>query len=316
MKLTETGPWDSTYANVLTMVDYAEFRSLDLVLTPDTNLWTRSAVIHTNNDFQTDKMKIMDFPSINKDGIPDNSGTTGMSWFPGYAIDPEFGERLNIVFGEDTSLVNHYGNDGMFNPDSIRYENGNPVFGGNHWVYIFNNQDRFFPGGNRMPRYDDGNYIYSKLNGNGADKINVWRSCSWVGSILPKIGYDFLDCEATMKIRVKYRNTRYKNYVIDTIASYEFNIPSSLPNSIDEVLLADVKIYPNPSENGVFHLENESKIKINFYQLFDITGKLLETENISSNHHILNLNHLSSGIYLLSLFDKNNSKKTFKLVIE
>ena len=42
----------------------------------------------------------------------------GMGWFPGYAIDIETGERLNIVFAEDSWLTSDNGNDMLWNPTS------------------------------------------------------------------------------------------------------------------------------------------------------------------------------------------------------
>jgi hypothetical protein len=69
--------------------------------------------------------------SVKKDGSPDYDskdgfgpdGTEGMGWFPGYAINLETGERLNIMFSEnsDTSLNNKFsyamnGSDMIFNP--------------------------------------------------------------------------------------------------------------------------------------------------------------------------------------------------------
>jgi len=42
---------------------------------------------------------------------PNFIGETGMGWFPGYAIDVETGERLNIMFGEDSWLVGENGRD-------------------------------------------------------------------------------------------------------------------------------------------------------------------------------------------------------------
>ena len=40
-----------------------------------------------------------------------NDGTFGMSYFPGYAIDVETGERLNIIFAEDSWLTDENGAD-------------------------------------------------------------------------------------------------------------------------------------------------------------------------------------------------------------
>lgn len=42
-------------------------------------------------------------PSVDKDGNPDGTGY-GFGWFPGYAINVDTGERLNIMFSEDFLL--------------------------------------------------------------------------------------------------------------------------------------------------------------------------------------------------------------------
>ena len=49
-------------------------------------------------------MGLRQSPSVDKDGNPE-SGTNGMGWFPGYAIDIQTGERLNIIFAEDSWLT-------------------------------------------------------------------------------------------------------------------------------------------------------------------------------------------------------------------
>ncbi len=64
-----------------------------------------------------------------------------MSWFPGYAINEGTGERLNIVFGEDSWLVSDNGNDMIWNPTSNMFSNlydASIIFGGKHIIYISN----------------------------------------------------------------------------------------------------------------------------------------------------------------------------------
>ena len=56
---------------------------------------------------------------FDKDGNPDNSGTTGFGWFPGYAINVETGERLNIMFAENSLDTFNHGNDMIFNPTTV-----------------------------------------------------------------------------------------------------------------------------------------------------------------------------------------------------
>ena len=108
--------------------------SVDIVYTPDQSKWTRCVVLESGSSNRADYLVPQEFngetymnvrhepkkcPSVGKDGKPDNSGTTGMGWFPGYAINVETGERLNIMFAENSLDVLNNGNDMIFNPTSV-----------------------------------------------------------------------------------------------------------------------------------------------------------------------------------------------------
>ena len=163
--------------------------SVDIVLTPDQSKWTRALVLEAgsgdpdNNDQVVQHLNNQTYynirhepktcPSVGKDGLPDNSGTTGFGWFPGYAINVETGERLNIMFAENSEDEYNRGNDMIFNPTNIfafqKDSNGNyvldndgnpipmspeeygslysssicdhaalgePLYGGRHYVYV------------------------------------------------------------------------------------------------------------------------------------------------------------------------------------
>jgi hypothetical protein len=109
-----------------------------------------------------------------------------MGWFPGYAIDVETGERLNIMFGEDSWLVGENGRDMLWNPTSNYYQDlyyatigaaGQPLFGGKHYIYIMGHNTN---GSNYMPSYDNGECIYNQLKyGNSADKSYVYKNAMW-----------------------------------------------------------------------------------------------------------------------------------------
>jgi len=111
--------------------------SVNVVLTPDKSKWTRCVVLEACQDpeFSEGGAKMHEprkHTSVNKDGTPDLTskdgfgadGTEGMGWFPGYAINLETGERLNMMFSENSDeslnifgdLIN--GNDMIFNPTS------------------------------------------------------------------------------------------------------------------------------------------------------------------------------------------------------
>lgn len=164
--------------------------SVDIVLTPDKSKWTRAIVLeagsaevggdftvtqHFNGQtYKNVRHEPKKCPSVDKDGNPDNSGTTGLGWFPGYAINVETGERLNIMFSENSADEANNGNDMLFNPtntfaywkradtlvldddgkpvainaatfDALREDYGKynpllsygePLYGGRHFVYV------------------------------------------------------------------------------------------------------------------------------------------------------------------------------------
>lgn len=123
--------------------------SVDLVFTSDKSKWTRCAVVEEQADPTlaqggVKQFLLRDHPSWNANvdaaGAPtyDSNGSKGMSWFPGYAIDEETGQRLNLFFGEDTYLKTENGADMIWNPSSnvLNDFSGDPIFGGKHYVYI------------------------------------------------------------------------------------------------------------------------------------------------------------------------------------
>lgn len=224
---------------------------VDLVFTNDKSKWTRAAVIETqqNCDLAQGRSKLgfmRNAPSVDKNGNPTTASTastnesdanyisaTGMGWFPGYAINVETGERLNIAFGEDSWMQSQNGRDMLWNPTDEIVEdpvnaNIQPDYriGGKHYIYIFRNnivEDGESEGidypADRMPSYDAGEFIASKLKislpGNTAvgaacyvlpekreEAISVWKSCMWVGATVLAPNESLLACDATVKLRV------------------------------------------------------------------------------------------------------------------
>lgn len=145
--------------------------NVDIVFTSNRDLWSRCVIIETANRYITDagfttegnavmfdlrkSASVTKFDNDN-DGRPDVEPNpaageeTGMGWFPGYAIDVETGQRLNIFFGENSTYDGTFipdannGRDMMWNPSSIIYrpiEGAFPtaynyVTGGHHFVYV------------------------------------------------------------------------------------------------------------------------------------------------------------------------------------
>ena len=63
------------------------------------------------------------------------TGTYGKGKFPGYAINVNTGERLNIFFGESSWDVQNNGNDMMWNPTNDNGSGGTSV-GGRHFIWV------------------------------------------------------------------------------------------------------------------------------------------------------------------------------------
>src|SRR5690606_5263605 len=66
----------------------------------------------------------------------------GMGYFPGYAISPETGERLNMGFGENSYFAGDNGRDMLWNPTSrvTTQLQDQYIVGGEHYIYTFRNK--------------------------------------------------------------------------------------------------------------------------------------------------------------------------------
>ena len=169
--------------------------NVDLYFTSDKAMWTRSPVIETTDDEalslgNVEKFYMRAAQSVDKMGNPavegvgaDSADTeaanyiseVGLGWFPGYAIDVETGERLNIVYGESSFLTGDNGADMMWNPSSREgsklYEARNRLtsegvyFGGKHFIYIMgHNATKTKRDNNYFPAYDGGEFFIDKIN--------------------------------------------------------------------------------------------------------------------------------------------------------
>lgn len=164
---------------------------VDLVFTSDKSKWTRCVVIEMQEDSLLSENKGKKFYwrkhkgwnlELNGDNAPkysESSDDEGMSWFPGYAIDQVTGERLNIVFGEDSYLSTDNGNDMIWNPSAPKGTNGfNPfdnsiVFGGRHYTYVLTS------------RYDSCKAFLTSLKkaaaGTSTEHRKAYLPFQWVG---------------------------------------------------------------------------------------------------------------------------------------
>ncbi|MGX8712963.1 MAG: hypothetical protein ACSW8I_04670 [bacterium] len=150
------------FNKALNYSDLSLLPSVQVVFTADTSKWTRCPVIEMCDDYtqaegRARRFSLRRHASVNKEGKtaaevpaayltdpedyrnPNYIADSGMGWFPGYAINVATGERLNIMFGEDSRYVQHNGADMLWNPGSTMIEGtGNYVLGGRHFIYVMN----------------------------------------------------------------------------------------------------------------------------------------------------------------------------------
>lgn len=259
--------------------------SVDIVITKDKTKWSRCVVFETGEDAEytvgnSRKGQIRNQTSIDKDGN-EITGQIGFSYFPGYAINVETGERLNVAFGESSIRADNNGGDMMWNPTAKLYDKFSkipktklktPVWGGKHYIYVFNS------------RYDEGNTMHGILtdpanfnkpdlvaptspNISGGDipdamralyesilytSMPVLNSASTLGTYADGL----VTNDVTMKIRVERPYNKF--YTAETLAGnandslprYQFSTkglaPSVNVDSVAENALDAIRVVPNP----------------------------------------------------------------------
>jgi hypothetical protein len=192
--------------------------------------------------------------------------TYGMGWFPGYAVDVETGERLNIFFGENSTFDPAIGKydegsagvnrDMMFNPTTQQFLPTNPAndavnlfLGGQHYVYVM------------KTKYDSCLALAGRLTLGGASfkKVTELKNVAWAGMILPVSGTKFLsykdglipnDVTVTMRVNNPYAPTKGKG-TNSNHPAYKFSLKGKkaetlvATNTVDSMLNL-INITPNP----------------------------------------------------------------------
>lgn len=272
---------------------FTYLHGVDLVITTDQSKWSECVVIENNwnNNLTVGDATIMELRDSPSKDISGNeiSGERGKSYFPGYAIDIETGQRLNIAFSENSWLNGSNGRDMLWNPTS-EYVNGigEPIFGGGHNIYIFGES---LQDDNTMPAYDAGNYMHSKLDGGTTvDYRHVWKNCMWVVAPMLLPNKELLATDVRIKLRVSHPyqqdvftniNNGYPAYRFDTDEIYTRTEVTE--EQIDKLDL--INIVPNPyygfSAYEISRLDNRIKItnlpERCTIMIFNMSGQLVKT---------------------------------------
>ncbi|NUM31751.1 MAG: hypothetical protein HUU47_05440 [Bacteroidetes bacterium] len=251
--------------------------SVDLVITPDITKWSKVCVLEMSDDSILSQGKARKFHLRKHNSIDINgneiTSEKGRSWFPGYAVNVETGERLNIIFGEDSRQFSNNGRDLKWNPtsDAGFYGNGSGILanGGRHYIYIMGSYSGTGTSQPFLPNYDEGNAYFNLLNsidGNTSDfnrtlAINkVMYQCMWVVPAFLNTGYTLSEkngmpvppSEVRFKIRVKKPYRYFKT--MDNSSNYDNPRYTFNTNSIFNEISSEngknaldiINIVPNP----------------------------------------------------------------------
>lgn len=93
--------------------------------------------------------------------------------------------------------------------------------------------------------------------------------------------------------------------------AYEISVVTWL--DVSDIQL-DLSIYPNPiCEFLTLEVEKNGSENLS-YQLFDISGKLLESKKIEAITNIISMEHYANAIYFFKVTQNQKVIKTFKII--
>ena len=277
-----------SYATASPENNLEKLQSIDIVFTNDRNKWSKCVVMETGEITEQNEEKINkgqiragysariininnDVDGI-KDGFEEDISEKGRGYFPGYAINVETGERLNIFFGENSSTRGTYAGNMIWDPSDVETSKfGEPIFGGMHFIYISNtiydeglamqtlliaNQNKYTLGANDVVQpmrdfYKDILYTAIPLAAKGYD---LYKRSANVKEDKNIIGYE-LPSEVKIRIRVERPlaafsgNSATSKYDSTTLV-YNFSTKGLSPviskDSITSSVLDQINIVPNP----------------------------------------------------------------------
>jgi hypothetical protein len=226
-----------------------DLASIDVVITADQSLWTRCPVVEMCPDpIQAQggakQYTLRASPSIDKDGnfaapnaLPSDDPNDpayingqGMGWFPGYVVNIETGERLNVLYSENSWLAGENGRDMQWNPTSNLIDDQfNMLFGGMHYLYVMKHIDLAYGQSvYNFPAYDAGKTLRDTLTGTLPQILNLtalYASTMYVN--MPLAANDSIwlpeGNDVTIKVRVGKPYARYFSTALDSLSDKNQN---------------------------------------------------------------------------------------------
>jgi hypothetical protein len=98
-----------------------------------------------------------------------------------------------------------------------------------------------------------------------------------------------------------------------TTPDARFRIVYQATLSIDQPAVSNFSVYPNPVDNGQFHIDFKTLPSSASYSISTLLGQQVQKGTLTDTQNTVFLNHLEKGIYLLQVTqeDKVNTKKLY-----
>lgn len=97
--------------------------------------------------------------------------------------------------------------------------------------------------------------------------------------------------------------------------SYIVQAPSTLSVEDNAISTSDIKVYPNPSRDGLVNIKLNGNIVVKTIEVHDMLGRVIKSEPMDSNEKNLNLSSLPTGVYLLTFQTEKSGSITKRIVL-
>jgi hypothetical protein len=107
-------------------------------------------------------------------------------------------------------------------------------------------------------------------------------------------------------------NTGTKGSVAQGVQQpYEISIVLGVENN---AIKLELTAYPNPTANFLTLNVGETELSTLNFQLYDMSGKLIESRKILSSNETIAMENLLPATYFLKVTNNNKEVKTFKII--
>lgn len=177
-------------------------------------------------------------------------------------------------------------------------------------VYFEDATYHYMQAGSPLSKYKSDGDIFYRSTDSCWLPLTICGDCAAVIDIYTKgLGGPYYSCDEYMTVS-KRELVYYKK------GDVTYGTPLQLLNIVENEKLTSVNIYPNPVKNGIATVSIKNSPYSDFtIRIMDVTGKIMETEELHSASSAINLSSLKSGIYIYTIFIGGQKMKTGKLVI-